>query len=297
MLNWNYFLITALFILGTIVGSFLNVVIFRIKAKQSFLKGRSYCPHCKKTLTARNLVPILSFIFQKGRCQYCKKEISLQYPLVEFATGFVFALVFWAAFRGLNFILPIPLQLNALSIIFYLFISSVLIIIFVYDLKHYIIPDKVVIPAIFITLAFVTSSIFLPKPTTFSFYLKTAQKLSLFPISIPWQIYPIASAFLGALILGGFFLTLSLISKGRWIGGGDIKLGILLGLVLGWPGTLIIFVIAYGLGAIVSITLIALGKKTRKDIIQFAPFLIFATLIAIFWGEFIINWYLNLIWY
>ena len=125
------------FVLGTICGSFLNCVIYRLEVSKSFLKGRSYCPHCKHILSWQDLIPIFSFIFLKGKCRYCQKPISWQYPLVELATGILFIWTYLSYDRDLS-----------MSLIFYLIFACFLIIIFVYDLKHYLIPDKVIYPAI-----------------------------------------------------------------------------------------------------------------------------------------------------
>ncbi len=121
------------FILGLIIGSFLNVVIHRFKTKESVIKKRSYCPHCKKTLKNRDLIPVLSFLLLKGKCRYCKKPIAIQYPLVELVLAFLF-LALYLKF-GFSF-----------SILYYFVIAIILLIIFFFDLRYYIIPDWLVIP-------------------------------------------------------------------------------------------------------------------------------------------------------
>ena len=124
---------------GLIVGSFLNCVIYRLEEGKSFLKGRSFCPDCKHTLSWRDLIPLLSFLILKGKCRYCQKKISWQYPSVELSTGILFLLIF-------NYTFP-----NLLATGYWLLVASFLIIIFVYDLKHYVIPDKVIYPAIMVS--------------------------------------------------------------------------------------------------------------------------------------------------
>ncbi|MFA4998895.1 MAG: prepilin peptidase, partial [Candidatus Paceibacterota bacterium] len=124
------------FLFGLIIGSFLNCVIYRLEEGKSFLKGRSFCPDCGHVLGFIDLVPVFSFIFLKGKCRYCGKRISWQYPLVELATGVIFLLV------------SIVFGVRSFGYIYYLLISSLLIIVFVYDLKHYIIPDGVIYTAI-----------------------------------------------------------------------------------------------------------------------------------------------------
>lgn len=224
-------------------GSFLNCVIYRLEAGESFLRGRSYCPHCRHQLGFFDLVPILSFVLLRGKCRYCGKKISLQYPLVELTTACLFALFFWHFGFGLH-------------LIFGFLISGFLVVIFVYDLKHCLIPDSVVYPAIAIAVIF-----------NFSIY--------------------------SALGLAAFFLAIVLISRETWMGMGDVKLGFLMGLLLGWPNTFVALFLAVFLGAIIGMGLIALGKKKMKSEVPFGPFLIIGTFAALFWADELINWYLN----
>ena len=113
------------FLFGLAAGSFLNCLIYRLEKNESFLKGRSYCPHCHHTLTWKDLIPILSFLILKGKCRYCGKKISWQYPLVEFFTAFTFLLI-WVNFYAIA---------QMFNLFFYLIISCLLIVIFVYDLS------------------------------------------------------------------------------------------------------------------------------------------------------------------
>jgi len=130
-----------IFLFGLVVGSFLNCVIYRLETEQSFLKGRSFCPHCGYPLAWKDLIPLLSFLILKGKCRYCGEKISGQYPLVELATGTLFLLVAYYFLFPLNVI-------HIVKTCYLLIVASFLIVIFVYDLKHYIIPDKVIYPAI-----------------------------------------------------------------------------------------------------------------------------------------------------
>ena len=234
-----------IFNFGLIIGSFLNCVIYRLEINKTFLKGRSFCPNCKHKLNFFDLIPVFSFIFLKAKCRYCGTKISFQYPLVEIATGLIFLLIF-----NLHFSIIITLYLFV--------ISCLLIIIFVYDLKHYIIPDKIIYPAILIALIFNFSNLL--------------------------------SGFLAA----GFFLLIVLISKGRWMGVGDIKLAFLMGLMLGFPKILVGLFLAFLIGSIIGMLLIFLHKKTFKSEVPFAPFLIIGLSIAYFFGEKLIVWYSNL---
>lgn len=240
-------------ILGLVVGSFLNAVIYRLHKKVSFLRGRSYCPWCKHDLSTKDLIPLFSFMFLKGECRYCLKKISWQYPLVEFGTMVVFLLLFWQFGLTLEFFV-------------YLIYASILIIIFVYDLRYYLILDKVSLPAIIIAVL-----------------------LSVFILNIS-----LINILFGVLIGGGFFLLQFYISNGKWIGGGDIRLGVLMGAMLGFPGILVALFTAYVLGSIVGIFLILSKKKKWKSQVPFGTFLSLATLITFVFGELVIEYYQNL---
>jgi len=260
---WDGFLI---FIFGLSVGSFLNCVIYRLAlpnpARRDLggLKSRSYCPHCKHNLGWQDLIPILSFLILKGKCRYCQKPISLQYPLVELATGILFLLI---VFRFSS---------DFLFSIFCLLISCFLIIIFVYDLKHYIIPDKIIYPAIAIALIF---------NTFYSIFIINNSKF-------------LIQSLLSALGAASFFLIIVLVSRGRWMGIGDIKLAFFMGLFLSFPGILIALFSAFLIGAVLGLWLVAFGKKTMKSEVPFGPFLVTGTFIALFFSQPLINWYWNL---
>jgi len=266
------------FILGLVVGSFLDCVIYWLESKDKLVSftqqrtglfGRSFCPHCGHKLAGYDLIPVLSFVFLRGKCRYCQKTISLQYPLVEIATGSLFLLIF-------NFQFSIFKQFSIFqfsNFLYYLLIACFLIVIFVYDLKHYIIPDKIIYPAIIIA-------------GIFNFQFSIFNQFSIFKFSI-----------LSALGTSIFFLAIFLISRGKWLGFGDVKLAFFMGLFLGFPDILVALFLAFLIGAMIGLGLIIFKKKGLKSEIPFGPFLITGTLIALFWGNQIINWYLNLITY
>ena len=267
------------FIFGLCIGSFLNCVIYRLEQKKS-LKGRSFCPHCEHTLSWQDLVPVFSFLFLRGKCRYCKKSISLQYPAVELATGLLFLLIF--NFKFLIF--KQFLIFNFINILFLFFISCFLIIIFVYDLKHYIIPDKVLFPAIGVA---------------FVYRLFENLVIRHWALIENWKLKignsaTISNFLLAALISFGFFLFIFLISRGRWMGFGDVKLVILMGLLLGLPNIFVALFLAFFFGAIIGLILMVLGKKGLKSEIPFGPFLITGTFMAMLWGKEIIQWYLSI---
>jgi len=256
---FDIFLFSSVFLFGLIVGSFLNCVIYRLEIGGNFLKGRSFCPYCKHELAWQDLIPIFSFIWLRGKCRCCQQKISWQYPLVELATGIIFLLITFTSINGSSIF-------NYLNLIYYWVISAFLIIIFVYDLKHYIIPDKLIYPAIIIAVIF-----------NFQ-YLIVREDSVLFS----------ALAAVGA---AAFFLFIVLISRGRWMGVGDIKLAFLMGLILGWPNVLVALLLAFYIGAFAGLALIVYGRKKLKSEIPFAPFLVTGTFLALLWGSELINWY------
>jgi len=239
-----------IFIFGLVVGSFLNCLIYRLEVGEGFLKGRSFCPYCRHILSWQDLIPLLSFLILRGKCRYCQKSISWQYPLVEIATGLLFLSIFNFQFS-----------------IFNLIIACFLIIIFVYDLKHYIIPDKIIYPAIVIVLIYN--------------FLRS-------------DLLGRSDLLLSAFGAATFFLAIVLVSRGKWMGIGDIKLAFLMGLFLGFPNILVALFLAFSIGAIIGLGLIVSGKKTLKSEVPFGPFLVTGTFIALFFGGQIIHWYLNL---
>ena len=286
-----------LLILGLIVGSFLNVLIYRLEGKKrKTLGGRSFCPKCEKKIPWHDNIPIVSWLALQGKCRKCKKEISVQYPLVELGTGFLFGLIgmkyLFPAILGLDsgqarmtngistlFVIPaslsvIPAQagiqsfVGILGLAFWLFFASALMVIFVYDLKHQIIPDEVVYPALIAGLAFVLLN--------FSINLNTK--------------FAIDHLFT-ALLAGGFFYSLAAVSNGKWMGGGDIKLAAFMGLVLGWQGMSVALYTAFVLGALVGVFALLSGKKKLGSKIPFGPFLVVGTFIGLFFAEKIISFY------
>lgn len=269
-----------IFLLGTTVGSFLNCVIYRTERDESFLKGRSYCPRCRHLLEWKDLVPVASFLFLRGRCRHCSQKISWQYPLVEISTGLIFLLIFNFQLSILNQFSIIQFS-NLIHLLFLFYIASAPIVIFVYDLKHYLIPDKILFPAIAIAFSY-----------------RLFENLSHWILIDNWSLkienfYHIVGFSFAALIASGFFLAIFLISRGKWMGFGDVKLAILLGLILGFPDILIGLFLSFFFGAIIGLGLVAFGGKHIKSEVPFAPFLIAGTFAAMFFGEEIVKWYLN----
>jgi prepilin signal peptidase PulO-like enzyme (type II secretory pathway) len=269
-----------IFILGLCVGSFLNCVIYRLETGKS-LKGRSFCPKCKKQLKWTDLIPVFSFLFLCGKCKYCKEKISLQYPIVEISTATIFLMVFNIIPNLIGnpeyyHLIPAFAVMTEWIMVmaFYFYIASVMIVIFVYDLKHYEIPDKILIPAIIATAIY-----------------------DIFILCQPFSLICSINYIFAALIGSGFFLSIFLISKGLWMGFGDVKFAILMGLLLGFPNILLALFLSFFFGAIIGIILMVFKKKGIKSEIPFAPFLIIGTFLTVFWGEQIMSWYLSLIYF
>ncbi len=249
-------MIFLIFAIGIAIGSFLNCLIYRLNINEK-PKGRSYCPKCKHQLSYKDLVPVFSYIFLLGKCRYCKKKISLEYPLVELLTGFFFLFAF--LFVGLS-----------IELIYLLVVLFFLIFIFIYDLKHYIIPDFATFSLIIVSFLYLSYISFLEKSTSF-------------------LMYGVLSAFVAFL----FFFSLFYFTKGKGMGFGDVKFVIFMGLFLGFPNIVVGLFISFFLGAIIGIGLIILKRKEMKSQIPFGPFLIAGTLTAYFYGEKIIDFYLN----
>ena len=251
---------TFIFLLGLCIGSFLNCVIYRLEEEKS-LKGRSFCPNCKHKLSWLDLFPVFSFLFLKGKCRYCKNKISWQYPIVEASTALIFLSIFSLQSSNLKF----------LNLAFSFYIACVLIIIFIYDLKHYIIPDKVLFPAIGI--------VGIVRILDFALGILDFKSL--------------LNYFFAVIVASGFFLAIFLVSKGRWMGFGDVKLAILMGLLLGFSNVLVALFLAFFFGAIIGVMLMIFKGKKLKSEIPFGPFLIMGTFMAMFWASQIIQWYVT----
>ena len=259
------------FAFGLISGSFLNSVIYRLSKKESFLFKRSFCPYCKHTLVWQDLVPLVSYLALRGKCRYCKKSISLQYPLVEFTTGALFTLII---FQNLDSLFSTSAIFWFLHICFLFFVSGILIIIFVYDLKHYIIPDRIIYPAILVSgIWHLVSAIFLN----------------------PYPKYYILNTLYSALGSALFFLVIVLLSQEKGMGMGDVKLAFLMGFLLGFPNILVALFSSFLLGATIGTILIIFGKKSFKSEVPFAPFLVTGTFLALFFGERIVDFYFRVL--
>jgi leader peptidase (prepilin peptidase) / N-methyltransferase len=295
------------FLVGTLLGSLVLCLASRTLTNQTFW-GRSYCDNCKVNLKWYDLFPILSYIIFQGKCSHCKKRIDLEYPLIELLMGLLIALLFYMELPAKGITLstfsaykPLDYFFIASDLIYKIFIICIFVILFITDIKKYLIPNRITYPAIVIALLYL---IFLPFIKIYIYFqsLKGSElgKYLLPPHSNYFYqqaltsfdpfVYGATSAFFAFL----FFGFLILITKGRGMGGGDLKLAVFIGLVLGFPGTLIAIMLAFLLGSLVGILLLTIGKKKFGQAIPFGPFLSIGSLAALFWGNQIFNWYLNL---
>jgi len=269
------------FIFGLLVGSFLNVLIYREVNEEDFPSGfkgvkkwlpswffgRSVCDHCQKKLNWYDNVPLLSYFFLKGKCRHCGQEISLQYPLVELLTGMEFVWIYFLLKGNLNFFSRFEGFYSFLTLLLWLALGSCFLAIFIADFKYQIVPDGAVV------LGFLTV---------------------FFKLLVDYRYTGMVdfSVFLSSLGAALFFLALVLLTKGKGMGFGDVKLGALLGLVLGFPKILTALFFAFLTGAVVSGILVLLGKKKFKSRIAFGPFLIGGLVFALLYGEKIcLFWY------
>jgi len=253
------------FIFGLIFGSFLNCLVYRL-ANDKKISGRSFCPKCKTKIKWFDNIPLISFLFLKGRCRACQEKISWQYPLIELTMGLLFLLPLLKANLSLSGFL---FEKNFIIEIFQdWLIYFVLVFTFIYDIKYLEVSDLVI---------FSSGALIL----ILNLFLKQNHILA-------W-LKPTLFAMLVAFL---FFLLQYLFTKGKGIGLGDLRIGLFMGLVLGhWRFLFLALVFAYLIGSFVSLALIVLKKKSFKSQIPLGPFLTIGTFLTLFFGEKIINFY------
>jgi len=245
------------FILGLIIGSFCNVVILRLKSEESFVRGRSHCPACRHQLTWYDNIPLLSFLLLRGKCRYCQKKISWQYPLVELSAGLLFTILIAPLFF-------VDLPLTWLIAVSLVAIISILVVVFVYDLKYMEIPMIPVWIAIVLSIVVIGLQDFQSGANILSWGSDTIT-----------GIIAGGSAFL-------FFYALTAYSHEQWMGAGDAYIALIMGLLLGWPYTLVAFLIAFLSGSVIGVGMMMLSRGTLKTQVPFAPFLILGLFCAMF---------------
>lgn len=251
----------AVALLGLAIGSFLNVVIGRLRSGETGWRGRSRCPECHATLRPSELVPLVSFLALRGKCRSCRKPISWQYPLVEFSTMLLFLTAFWL--RGGDAGL---LGGDALRIVRDWIFIAALTVVFVVDLRDMVVFDSVTLPMIAV-----------------AFFLNLAAGAGALNL--------VLAAAAGA----GFFLFQYVVSGGRWIGGGDVRIGGMMGMMLGFPGVVLALFLSYVIGALAALGLLAAGKARWSGQMAFGTFLSVGTVATLFFGPAILAWYASLL--
>lgn len=258
-----------LFVFGAVLGSFLNVLIYRsVEEDEDWVQTRSRCDSCRKQIAWYDNIPLLSFLILRGKCRHCKKRIAPSHLFVELLTGAMFVWWYWGGFL---FFKLSQEPFTVLQPLFWLFVAIVLLVIFVTDIRYYLIPDTAVLllggAAVVYRIALTASGIM--------------------------QLQDLVAAVAVSVASALFFFALWFFTKGRGMGFGDVKLIAPLCLLMGWPRAVVGVVLSFVLGAVVGIILIALGKKKMKQPIPFGPFLIIATALSLWWGDALLRWYLS----
>ena len=250
-------IILLFFIFGLIIGSFLNVVVCRLKEAETLL-GRSFCRKCQKQIRWYDNIPLLSFLLLQGQCRDCQEKISWQYPLLELATALCFALVGGLFFVSDN-------QSTWLETAWLLGMVGLLLSIAAYDLVHMEIPVSLLIVSVLWSGFFLGIDFFIQNSWQFL-----------------WWESRLAQGVLGGVVVALFFFSLVYASRETWMGWGDVWLGGVAGLAVGFPAVLFMLTFSFGLGALCGLLLIALKKKNMKSQLPFAPYLVLGTLLTLF---------------
>ena len=247
----------AFFVFGAVVGSFLNVCIHRLPSGESVVFPASHCPHCRQPIRPYDNIPILSYLILHGRCRQCGSAISLRYPLVEVLAGLAAA----AAFSALG--------LSAHTLIRFAFLCALIVITFV-DFEHQIIPDAISLPGIGVGFA---AALILGQPS--------------------WTA-SLAGVALGGGLLWGVAEGYYRLTGREGMGGGDIKLLAMIGAFLGWQAVPVTLLIGSLGGAVVGVALMLVQRRDSRTPIPFGPFLALGAGCALFWGDALIAWYLDI---
>lgn len=288
------------FLYGLILGSFAKCIADRSVTKQPFT-GRSECPNCGYQLKILDLIPILSFALSKGKCTNCQKKISLSYPLVEIVCALLISTLF--VFQLPSDILTNINLTSSLTLVEVLFKSLAIVVfiaVFLTDISTGLIPNRITYPAIILAVVYLATYT-IAKIAVLYIYLSESNftKLLLPPHSDYFYRHsllatePLTQAIFASVVIGLFFLILILATRGKGMGGGDLKLGMFMGLVLGIYGSLEALVVAFISGSIVGLALIVTKKKNFGQTIPFGPFLSIGSTTAIIWGNQITDWYLK----
>lgn len=257
-------IVLLLIVLGLVLGSFVNAFVWRLREHKDWIRGRSECTHCHHELGPLDLVPVFSWLWLRGRCRYCRARIE-DNPLVEVVLPllFVVSYVFW----------PLELQGRGLfEFVFWLMFLVGFMILAVYDLRWFLLPNKVVFPLVGLAAVQVLA-------------------VALYGADLRYLLFALS----GAIVIAGIFYALFQLSSGTWIGGGDVKLGIVLGLLAGgFVESFLLLFVASIAGMLVAFPLLLKGKAHRKTHLPFGPFLIVGLIVVRLFGGDIIDWYTSL---
>lgn len=245
----NLFFETFILVLGAVVGSFLNVLIHRLPEEKSIILPASHCPKCRHAIRLYDNIPLVSYLFLRGRCRDCGEAISIRYPLVELLTAIMSLLIFWKFGLSLQYLCA------------FLFVCSLIAITFI-DLDHQIIPDVISLPGIPI---FFLAAVFVMNLRFFDAFL---------------------GFLIGGGILYSIAIVYELIMKREGMGGGDIKLLAMIGSFLGWQSLLFVLLISSFAGAFVGITIMIVKGQDMKYAVPFGPFLSLGAVTYLFFGNY-----------
>ena len=252
------------FVFGLIVGSFLNVCIYRLPRSMSIVMPASSCPSCNTPIRPWENIPVLSYIFLRGKCRGCNGRISIRYPLVELLNALFYLVVL--KYSGIGWHLPFLFG----------FVSAMIVITFI-DFDFQIIPDAITLPGTVIGV--LGAALFIPDP-----FIITHQTSS---------VVGITNSLIGLLTGGGLFYLIAILSRGG-MGGGDIKMMAMVGAFIGWKAVLLTTFIGSLTGSVIGIFLMVFKGKGRKTKIPFGPFLACGSVVTLFFGGRILKWYFGL---
>ncbi len=259
-----------IFAVGLAIGSFLNVVIYRTVNGESPLKGRSHCDHCGKQISWQHNIPLISFLWLRGKCIHCHKRIAWQYPVIELLTGLLFL---WWFVIGRSFFLLVGQPWSIVQPVFWLGCGVLLLLVAIFDLKYGVIPDSLSVATLVWVIVYRIALVWAGIMNPLDWWRAVAMAIG----------------------LTMFFAVLYWGTGKKGFGLGDVKLAPSLGLLLGWPQMVVGIFLSFVFGAIVSLFLLALGKKKMKQTIPFGPFLVIGTVISLLWGGELWTWYLHLL--
>lgn len=291
---FQYLFYLAMFILGLCVGSFLGVYVVRFSREESVVTGRSKCDHCGHQLAWWDNIPLLSWACLWAKCRYCHHSLSLFYPIIELTTGVVFVLL-------LYFLSPFN-YLGVLGLLFSTIVACSLIVIFFADWRYGLIPDQAVVVG---GVAMLAKKLLETGYGIWQFHQSLtdpANRLGKYLLQTDYfkitvlnnSLWPLGWDIGVAVLICLFFLFLVLVTKGRGMGLGDVKFSLLLGLIAGWPNSVVAVFVAFVGGALFAIGLMVLGKRRFGDTVHFGPFLVLSIPFALLFGTPLIRFYLSL---